>query len=249
MYPILFEVGGVTIYAFGTLLAVAFIVGLVLSRYEMKQRGFEPDLAYDLVLGVALGSLIGARLFYVAGHWGDYYSRNLLEILRIWNGGLVFYGGLLGGALGLILIARSRQLNIFRLGDCVAAPLALGTAIGRVGCFLNGCCYGIPAKAPFGVDFFGSGRYLPTQLAEMLWALIMFGIIFFWLEKKVEFKSDGSLFLIYLSLYSFGRFFIEFIRYSSWKLLGVLSFAQLTSIVVFAVSLYFIIRRRQEDLL
>jgi phosphatidylglycerol:prolipoprotein diacylglycerol transferase len=249
MYPILFEVGGVTIYAFGTLLALAFIAGLMLARYEMKQRGFDPDLAYDLVLGVALGSLIGARLFYVAAHWSDYYSGNLLEILRVWNGGLVFYGGLLGGAIGLIIIAKSKQLNIYRLGDAVAAPLALGTIIGRLGCFMNGCCYGIAAKAPWGVDFFGSGRYLPTQLIEMAWALVMFVVIFFWLEKKIEFKTDGSLFLIYLALYSFGRFFVEFVRFSSWKLFGVLSFAQLISVVIFAASLYFIIRRRQEDLL
>jgi phosphatidylglycerol---prolipoprotein diacylglyceryl transferase len=247
MYPILFKVGGITVYAFGTMLAIAFIVGLVLSRYEMKERGFDPDLAYDLVLGVALGSLIGARLFYVIGHWSDYYSHNLLEILRVWNGGLVFYGGLLGGAIGMILIARVRQLNIYRLGDAIAAPLALGTAIGRIGCFLNGCCYGIAAKAPWGLDFFGKGRYLPTQLIEMVWALVMFGIIFFWLEKKVKFKTDGSLFLIYLALYSFGRFFVEFIRYNSWRLFGVLSFAQLISIVVFVVSVYFIIRKLQKD--
>lgn len=249
MYPVLFEIGGITIYAFGTMLALAFIVGLGVARYEMKERGFDPDLAYDLVLGVALGSLVGARIFYVVGHWSDYYSRNLIEILRVWNGGLVFYGGLLGGAIGLILIARTKNLNIFRLGDAVAAPLAIGTAIGRLGCFLNGCCYGITTKEPWGVEFLDRGRYLPTQLIEMVWALIVFGAIFFWLEKKVKFKADGSLFLIYLVLYSFGRFFVEFIRYSSWKLGGVLSFAQLISIVVFAVSLYFIIRRRQEDLL
>jgi phosphatidylglycerol:prolipoprotein diacylglycerol transferase len=249
MYPVLFEVGGVTIYAFGTLLAIAFLVGLALMRYEMKERGFDPDIAYDLILGMALGSLIGARLFYVAAHWSEYYSSNLLEILRVWNGGLVFYGGLLGGAIGLILIARFKQLNIYRLGDAVAAPLALGTAIGRLGCFMNGCCYGVAAEAPWGVDFFGHGRYLPTQLIEMAWALAMFAVIFFWLEKKVEFKTDGSLFLVYLALYSFGRFFVEFVRFNSWRLFGVLSFAQLISVAVFAVSLYVIIRRRQEDLL
>lgn len=249
MHPILFEIGGITVYTFGTLLALAFIVGLMLARVEMGRRGFDPDMAYDLVLGVAVGSLIGARLFYVAAHWNDYYSKNVLEIFQVWNGGLVFYGGLLGGGIGLVLMARTKQLNVARLGDAVAAPLALGTAIGRLGCYFNGCCYGIPAKAPWGVNFFGDGRYLPTQLIELAWALIMFGIIFFWLEKKVEFKSDGSLFIIYLVLYSSGRFFVEFIRFSTWKLFGVLSFAQLVSLAVFAVSLYILIRRRQEELL
>lgn len=249
MYPVLFEIGGITIYSFGTILALAFIVGLVLSRAEMKRRGFNPDVAYELVLGVAIGSLLGARLFYVVGHWSNYYSRNLLEVFRVWNGGLVFYGGLLGAAIGLFLMARSRQLNVFRLGDVVAAPLALGIAIGRLGCFLNGCCYGIPAEAPWGINFFGNARYLPTQLIEMAWALVMFAVIFFWLERKVEFKSDGSLFIVFLALYSFGRFFIEFIRFSTWKLFNVLSFAQLISLAIFAVSAYLIIRRRQENLL
>jgi phosphatidylglycerol:prolipoprotein diacylglycerol transferase len=247
MHPILFEIGGITVYSFGTLLALAFIVGLMLSRVEMKRRGFNPDMAYDLILGVALGSLFGARLFYVAGHWSDYYSQNPLEVFRIWNGGLIFYGGLLGGAIGLILMAKTRGLNVVRLGDAVAAPLALGVAIGRLGCFLNGCCYGIPTKTPLGVNFFGNSNYLPTQLFEMAWALVMFGIIYLWLEKKVEFKTDGSLFIIYLALYSFGRFFVEFIRFSSWKLFGVLSFAQLISLAVFVVSAYVIFARRQKN--
>lgn len=249
MHPILFKIGGITVYSFGTLLALAFIVGLYFARVEMKRRGFNPDMAYDLILGVAIGSLIGARLFYVIGHWSDYYSKNIWEIFRVWNGGLIFYGGLLGGAIGLVLMARTRGLNVYRLGDAVAAPLAIGIAIGRIGCFLNGCCYGIPANPPWGFNFFANGSYLPTQLIEMAWAIVMFGIIFFWLEKKVEFKTDGSLFIIFLALYSFGRFFVEFIRFSSWKLFGILSAAQLISLAVFAVSAYVVIRRRQKALL
>lgn len=249
MHPILFRLGNITIYSFGTFLAAAFIVGLWLTRREMKDRGLEQDAAYDLVLGVAVGALFGARLFYVVGHWTDFYASNPAEILRIWNGGLVFYGGLLGGAIGLIIIALVKRMDIIRLADTVAAPLSLGTAIGRIGCFLNGCCYGIPAKAPWGLNFFGDKRYLPTQLIEMAWALIMFGVIFFWLEKKYEFKSDGSVFLIYLAMYSFGRFFVEFVRYANWHLFGIFTFSQLLSIVVFAISLTMIVRRRQMNLL
>jgi len=252
MYPILFETGWLTVYSFGTLLAIAFIAGIYVTRLEMTKRGLDPDLAYDLVLGVAVCALIGARLFYVAGHWSDFYAANPGEIMRIWNGGLVFYGGLLGGALGLFGVAKYRKLNVMRVADCVAAPLALGSAIGRIGCFLNGCCYGIAAKAPLGLHFPGNGyegTYYPTQLVEMVWGFAMFGVIYFWLEKKVDFKTDGSVFLIYLTLYGFGRFFVEFARFATWRLFGIFTFSQLISAVIFAGGLYMIIQRRRADTL
>lgn len=249
MFPVLLKTSWLTIYSFGTMLAVAFIAGLYLMRSEMRRRKLDPEYAYDLVLGAAFGGLIGARLFYVVGHW-DFYAKNPAEIFLFWNGGLVFYGGLLGGALGLAAIARWRKLDIFKIGDSVAAPLALGTAIGRIGCFLNGCCYGIAAKAPWGFKFQAiEGTYLPTQLIEMVWALIMFGVIYFWLEKKFKFKSKGTLFLIYLALYGTGRFLVEFIRFATWRLAGIFTFSQLVSAIIMAVSLFFLIRRWRANAL
>jgi len=250
MYPILFKFGWLTVTSFGVMLAVAFIVGLYFMRREMAQRGMDPDIAYDMVLAVAFGALIGARLFFVAAHWSDYYAKAPADILAIWKGGLVFYGGLLGGGIAMYLVARIRKLNVVRLADCVAAPLAIGTAIGRIGCFLNGCCYGVASDSSLALSFEGSGyagTYLPTQLVEMAWALVMFGVIFFWLERAKIFKKDGSIFLVYLLLYSVGRFFVEFVRFATWHLFGIFTFAQLISVAVFAAALFLLIRRRQTN--
>lgn len=252
MHPILFNFGWLTVTSFGALLALAFIVGLYFMRREMERRGMDPDIAYDLVLAVAFGALVGARLFFVAAHWSDYYSKVPGDIMAIWKGGLVFYGGLLGGGIAMYLVARVRKLNVIRLADCVAAPLAIGTAIGRIGCFLNGCCYGIASNSPLAVHFVGNGyagRYLPTQLIEMVWALVMFAAIYFWLERRNTFKKDGSIFLVYLLLYSFGRFFVEFARFATWHMFGIFTFAQLISVAIFVVVLVLLIRRRQSDAL
>lgn len=252
MYPELLNIGSVTISSFGVFIAIAFMCALYFTRKEMAKRGFDPDIAYDMVIVIAVASLIGARLFYVVGHWGDYYSQNPADIIAIWKGGLVFYGGLLGGAIGTYAVARYRKMNVLRLADCLAAPLAIGVAIGRIGCFLYGCCFGISSTSFFSLHFPGNGlagTFIPTQLIEMTWGFAMFGVIYFWLERKYEFKTDGSLFLIYLLMYSGGRFLVEFARYSTWHLFGVFSFAQLISIAIAGASLYLIIRRVQDKTL
>lgn len=252
MYPELLKIGSVTISSFGVFIAIAFMVGLYFARIEMARRKIDPDIAYDLVIVLAITSLIGARTFYVVGHWNDYYAANPYDIIAIWKGGLIFYGGLLGGALGTFALARYRKIDIMRLADCLAAPLSIGVAIGRIGCFLYGCCFGVASTSFFALHFPGNGlagTYIPTQLVEMVWGFAMFGAIYLWLERKFEFKTDGSVFLIYLLMYSVGRFFVEFARYTAWHLFGVFSFAQLISIAIAAFSLYLIIRRVQEKTL
>lgn len=252
MYPELLKIGGITISSFGVFIAIAFMTGLYFARKEMAKRGFDPDVGYDLVIIIAVASLVGARLFYVVGHWTDYYAANPGDIIAIWKGGLIFYGGLLGGGIGTYALARYRKMNILRLADCLAAPLAIGVAIGRIGCFLYGCCFGIASNSFFALHFPGNGlagRYIPTQLIEMVWGFAMFGAIYFWLERKYEFKSDGSIFLIYLLMYSAGRFLVEFARYTNWHLFGVFSAAQLISVAIAGASLYLIIRRVQENTL
>lgn len=240
MYPILFKVGPITVYAYGTMLAIAFIVGLYLARQEFKKRKINPDFAYDFALAIALGSIIGARLFYIIGHW-SYYHSHLGEIIQVQQGGLVFYGGLLGGILGAWLIVRLRRLSLLKVADSLASPLALGTAIGRIGCFLNGCCYGIPTKLPWGIKFFDVPRH-PSQIYELLQSLAIFLFLYLYAGKKVKLKSDGSIFLIYLLLYSFGRFWLEFLR-DSPHILRYFTFSQLASLVIFVVAGYLFFQR------
>lgn len=240
MYPILLKVGSITIYAYGTMLAIAFIVSLYVARYEFKKRKINPDVAYDFVLAIALGGIIGARLFYVIGHWA-YYRIHLGEIVQVQQGGLVFYGGLLGGILGAWLVVRLRKLPLLKVADSLASPLALGTVIGRIGCFLNGCSYGTATKLPWGINFFDVPRH-PTQLYELLHSLVIFLFLFLYVEKKIKLKSDGSIFMIYLLLYAFGRFWLEFLR-DSPHILRYFTFSQVASLVIFIAAGYLFFQR------
>jgi phosphatidylglycerol:prolipoprotein diacylglycerol transferase len=149
-------------------------------------------------------------------------------------------------------MARYRKLPVLKLADSVAAALALGSAIGRIGCFLEGCCYGVAAEPPFGIEFAGrglTGTYLPTQLVEMTWGFITFAALYFWIPKKLKLKKDGSLFVIYLGFYGLGRFLIEFVRTAPWRLFGVFTFSQLVSaaLLIFAIG-YIVARRRAGKL-
>lgn len=240
VYPILFKFGLITVYAYGTMLAIAFIVGVFVVRYEFRRRKIDPDYAYDFALATALGGIIGARLFYVIGHWSD-FSHNFWETFKAWQGGLVFYGGLLGGFLGAFLVVRLHKLSLLKVADSLSVPLALGVAIGRFGCLLNGCCFGIPTKLPWGITFFDVPRH-PTQIYELLYSLLIFLFLFLYVEKKIKLKSSGSLFLIYLLLYSFGRFWLEFLR-DSPHILRYFTFSQLASLAIFVVAGYLFLQR------
>ncbi len=240
MYPILFNAGNITIYAYGTFLAIALFAGLYMGRLEFKRRDIDPDLAYDLALAIALGGIIGARLFFVIGHW-DYYSVHLVELIQLQKGGLVYYGGFFGGALAVYLVVRRKKIELLKVADGLAAPIALGLAIGRIGCLLNGCCYGLVTSLPIGIAFDGVVRQ-PTQLYSLFFNLTLFAIVFFVLEKREVFKKPGNLFIAYVGMYSFGRFWLEFLR-TSQRLLNYFTFSQLLSAVLFTICLVFLITR------
>jgi phosphatidylglycerol---prolipoprotein diacylglyceryl transferase len=215
VYPELIKIGNFTISSFGVFIAIAFMTALYFARKEMAKRGLDPDIAYDMVIIIAVLALIGARAFYVIGHWQDYYAARPGDIIAIWKGGLVFYGGLLGGAIGVYLYSRYKKLNIWTVADSLAAPLAIGIGIGRIGCFLYGCCFGVASNSFFALHFPGNGlagKYIPTQLIEMTWGFIMFAVLYFWVEKKYKFKKEGIVFVIFLLMYSGFRFLVGLAR-------------------------------------
>lgn len=230
MRPVLIKIGAFNIYSYGFMLAVAFLIGTLLARSEARRKGFNPDIIFDLVLVVAAGGIIGARLFYVIGHWQQFAETPLLA-LAIWQPGLVFYGGLLGGAFGVLIFVRVKNLFLWDIADILAPSLALGYAIARIGCFLNGCCYGKPSSLPWAVDFFDVPRH-PTQLYSSIYSLVIFGIL--WYSRK-KISTPGILFWSYLGLYAFFRFAIEFLRISQRVVFG-LSAAQIISIFVFLMA-------------
>lgn len=230
MYPELFRIGPVVVYSYGFALAAAFLAAFFLARAEARRKGMETEVVYDLVLAAAVGGILGSRLIYVLANWPE-FALNPLHALAIWEGGLVFYGGLVGGALTCWLVILRKKLSFFKVADMVAPSLAMGAAVGRVGCFLNGCCYGVITNLPWAVYLNGEPRH-PTQLYDMAYNLVIFGVL--WnLRKRIA--QEGLLFWLFLMMYSIGRFGVEFLRVNP-RILAGLSGSQLTSFVLFVVS-------------
>jgi phosphatidylglycerol:prolipoprotein diacylglycerol transferase len=207
---------------------------------------------------VAIGALVGARTLFILVNL-EYFLKNPLEIPQIWNGGLVFYGGLIGGSLTFIVIARLRKLNLWRLADTVAPGIALGHAFGRIGCFYAGSCYGKPTDLPWAVTF-NDPRSLaagvlgtpvhPTQLYSSFGLLVLMVVL---LGIRSRARFPGQVIASYGILYGIMRFGMEFLRgdpRGSVSLLGTtLSTSQVVSLVLVPLSMavYIILSRRAGD--
>jgi len=226
MHPIIFEIGNFKVYSYGLMLALAFLIGGWYFIWAGKQKGIKADFIYELIIYVAIAAIIGGKLAYVLISWG-YYAVHPLEIWQFWKPGLSFYGGLILGLGVTIIYIWRKKLPLTKIMDVGAPSIALGYAVARIGCFLNGCCAGHHTTLPWGVDF-GDGPRHPTQLYASGASLIIF-LILHRQEKSRSF--EGYLMLLYIVLYAVYRFIIEFFRESplvtSWLTLG-----QLVSIIV-----------------
>ncbi|MBN2057570.1 MAG: prolipoprotein diacylglyceryl transferase [Candidatus Saganbacteria bacterium] len=226
MCPILFKLGPFPVHAYGFMIAIAFLVGIVISMYFARREGVGPENILDLALYVILSAIIGARALYVIGTW-DQYQGNIWEMFAVQKGGLIFLGGLLLAVLTVMLYARVKRIPILRLLDILTPGTALGYAITRIGCFLNGCCFGLPTDLPWGLEFpFGSLAYSyfphqhihPTQLYSSASMFLAF-LALIWLYHKKQ--KDGFIFYWGLIFYSVYRMAVEFLRFSPIHWLGL----------------------------
>lgn len=248
MHPILCNIGPFQIHSYGMLLAVGFLLGIAVSLYFAKREGLPSEVILDLAIYVIIASVVGARLFYVAGQW-DQYQNNLLEIFMVQKGGLVFLGGLLAAILVVFWYAKLKSIPVLKLLDVITPGTAIGYAIGRLGCFFNGCCFGLPTGLPWGVVFpFGSLANLyypdkhihPTQLYSAALMFIFFIILFFSYRLK---KSDGQVFWWGIIFYAIYRFAVEFLRYSPLHWLG-LTPSQWLVLAAALVAVKYLLRRQ-----
>jgi phosphatidylglycerol:prolipoprotein diacylglycerol transferase len=244
MYPILFKFGSIGIHTYGVVLVIAFFFSLWLVKKDAKRLNIDEKTIDELATYLLIGGLAGARIYYACFYDPIYYLKYPWTLLFIWEGGLAIHGALIGGVLSAVLFCKKRKLNFWQIADLVSPFLILGQAIGRIGCFLNGCCYGLPTNKPWGVIFpkgsfayykYGMVAVHPTEIYEMVLDFIGFFILFF-LRKRIKIK--GFLFCFYLIYYSVIRFFVSFFRGDSLYLWGTnIRIAQLTSIVVIIISL------------
>lgn len=212
MHRILFEIGSIDIYSYGVFLAMGFILATLVARYRMKEKFQNPDVVLDLVLAAVVGGIIGARLFYVIGHW-SYFMQNKGQIFKINMDGLVFYGGLLLGLALALLVARWRKLRFWDTLDLAGLCVPLALAVGRIGCLLNGCCYGKPTGLPWGITYPAStgivGARHPTQIYEFMLDMALFGLLWW---KRDSWERDGTTFWLFVGGYAAIRFTMEFWR-------------------------------------
>ncbi len=233
MHPIICKIGPLSVYSYGLMLALAVLLCAFFLRKEAKERGYDPDPILDLVFWTVMAGIIGARLFYVALNLG-YFIENPLEIIRLQRGGLAFHGGLALGALTAWIFLKKHKMPVAQTLDMVVPYVALGHSIGRIGCFLNGCCYG--KEVPWGIYFpVHQARLHPTQLYESLGLLIIFFVL-----KRFQrvAKRPGEATILYLLLASALRFFNEFFRADHTEIWWTLSIFQIVSLAVFFTALY-----------
>jgi phosphatidylglycerol:prolipoprotein diacylglycerol transferase len=241
MHPTLFNIGAFSFYSFGLMVALGFFCIILLSLFYAKKEGIKTEFILDLAVYATIGSFIGARIFYVVGQW-NIYRDNLFEIFMLQNGGLVFLGGLIFGLVVIMLYAKIKQIPILKLLDAISPGVVLGYAIGRIGCFLNGCCFGVPTHLTWGITFpQGSlaSFFLPevplhpTQLYSFFSMLLAFIILLLLYRNK---KYDGQIFFWALIFYSVYRFTVEYFRFSPIHTWG-LTPSQLIVIVTFFMGL------------
>lgn len=252
MYPILLRIGPLTLHSYGVLVATGFIVGIMLAVNQAKKQGISRGKILDLAFYILIAAIVGSRLLFVLMEY-KYYIKNPLNIIKLWEGGLVFFGGLLLTIPVVIIYAKKNLLPIWRVADIFAPSIAIGHAIGRLGCFSAGCCHGKPTDLPWGVTFTDPNSLAikgvplhPTQLYEALAELGIFIFLISWQRHK---RFEGQLFWLYLLLYSVTRFIIEFFRGDEIRgfIYNGFSTAQGISVVLFLIAIIFIISYRRKN--
>jgi phosphatidylglycerol:prolipoprotein diacylglycerol transferase len=259
LHSVLFKIGPIPIRAYGLMMWFALLVGLIRTLRASKRSGLTSEQVVDIAVYALLSGILFAHLTSIALDL-PYYLRNPSEIGGLWSGmfsaggglrGLSFHGGFAGGILAGYIYARRKGLSFLTVIDLFAPGLALGYGIARIGCFLNGCCYGCPAKLPWAVRFMADGHLTPpshpTQIYAILASFAIFGILV-WIEKRRRF--GGQVFFSYVALYGVYRFLVEFPRrgITADVAFAGLTEAQVVSIVmIVGASAFLWVRSRRTE--
>ncbi len=241
MFPDLFSIGPFTIHTYGLFVAIGFLTGLMVTVRIAKSEGINAQQVMDMGFVIILAAIIGSRLMYVLIH-ASHYIRNPLDIFKIWQGGLVFSGGIICEILAMGWYVKRHHLSLWKVADLWMPAAAIGQGIGRIGCFMAGCCYGKPTDLKWGVMFTNPNSLAPlneflhpTQIYASLSSFMVF-LVVLWVRANKKF--DGQVFLWFLIIHSTARLAIERFRGDDRGLLfgSAMSLTQLVAILILMAS-------------
>jgi phosphatidylglycerol:prolipoprotein diacylglycerol transferase len=252
MHPIIFSIGKLTIFSYGLFVALAFFTAITYLSNQIKkskEKILSQDELYSLFIYIIVSGIIGARLLFVFSNPQD-FVLDPMSIFKLWEGGLTYYGGFISAAVFVLAYVRIKKISILKLGDFFAPALALGHAIGRIGCFFAGCCYGKETNVAWSVVFRDKnssavlGVHLhPTQLYESFGNFLIFFLLYFYSQKK---HKKGFLVSFYFISYAVLRFVVEFFRGDSDRVghyFG-LSVSQILSLILFIIGAFIICKKK-----
>ena len=252
MFPVLFSIGPLTLHTYGLFVAIGIIVGILVTVRIGKAYGIEPQQIIDMGFIMILSGIIGSRIVYVFMNF-SYYVEYPLHIFKLWQGGLVFSGGLVAVILVLAWHVRIKDYTLLQIGDLWSPAAAIGQAIGRIGCFMAGCCYGKATDMPWAVVFNHPHTIAepniplhPTQIYSSITSFIIFIVLMILNAKK---KFDGQVLFWFMILHSTARLFIERFRgddrgvvLNDWSMTQLIT----TLILIASVIMILILNSRHE---
>jgi phosphatidylglycerol:prolipoprotein diacylglycerol transferase len=252
MHPIIFSFGKLTIFSYGLFVALAFFTAITYLSNQIKkskEKILSQDELYSLFIYIIVSGIIGARLLFVFSNPQD-FVLDPMSVFKLWEGGLTYYGGFTSAAIFVLAYVRIKKISILKLVDFFAPALALGHAIGRIGCFFAGCCYGKETNVAWSVVFRDKnslavlGVHLhPTQLYESFGNFLIF--FFLYLYSKKEHK-EGFLVSFYFISYAVLRFVVEFFRGDPGRggQYFALSVSQILSLILFIIGVSIICKKK-----
>jgi len=252
VYPVLFRIGPFALHTYGVFVAIAFLSAVAFALREARRVGEDVNKVLDLCFYVLIAAIAGSRILYVLVNW-PIFMGDPLEIVRIWHGGLVFYGGFIGAVITALWYIRRQRLPLLRTLDIFAPSIALGQFVGRMGCFFAGCCYGKMCDLPWAVTFAHSESLAPkgvplhpAQLYSSLNSLAVFAVL---LGIKSIKTFESQIFWTYVFLYGVTRSILEHFRGDERGMFldGMLSTSQLLGLIMaaIAIAMMLILRRRR----
>lgn len=262
MHPILFEILGFRVHAYGLMMAVACASALALSVWRARREGMNSDAVYELATWLFLGGVIGARVLFVVVH--SEAIRSPLDVFRVWEGGGVFYGCILGGLTGTLIYYRRHPFPFLKMADVVAPTLAIGAFFGRIGCHLNGCCYGSLTQSSWGIRFPQASHawvehvdhglipvdapyslpVLPTQLYAAFSALALFAILMAYYPRR---KRPGQVMALLMIAYPVTRWPVEMLRADDPGVFAGVTVSMLISLLLCAAGIALWVRLSSDS--